>query len=754
MSDNQDSELQQDLGTAAIFTIASGTMIGAGIFILPGPAAAGAGPASTLSFALAGLIALVATMCAVELATGMPKAGGPYYFASRAMGPLVGTVVGLGAWLALIFKGSFALVGLGWYVREVSPAPVVAVAVVGGVLLTLVNWVGAETTGKVQNVVVVALVAILAFFSGSGFLAADPELWADFATEGLGGIIATTGLVFISYLGIVKATAVAEEVKDPGKTLPRAMFAAVIFVTLLYVSVMLVVTGLMPITDIAESSAPVADAGREILGSLGGTLIAFAGILATLSTANAAILSSSRFPYSMSRDGLVSRRLGSTSERFGTPTLSIWLTGGIMVILAVVFDVEGLAKLGGTFGILVFALLNVTVVLLRRSQPEWYQPAYRAPFSPLLPLLGAVAALLLLPFMGLLSQVSAAAFIALGIVWYFVAKRTGEPIEPDYDVRTQVLGARYEESLADQRDKLDTEDLITGPCVLVEVAKGTAHPHLSSIMRALSHGLEADLKVVTITEVPPQVPLDGVGVDHDPDAQGEADQEWRERLVEELSLKDQSVTFTEVRTHSRTDALLDSIDDRFQLVLVDWQDAVEESQLRRSHVDEILRSKCPVRLAVLKYRGESEIKEIVVATETGPYDRAEVEVADAIAAETGASLALVKAIPEDTSEEAETSALDYLEELSDILSSPTEKELIRTDDVERALIERANRSDLVILGAPSRPGRHRDFFGQTTDAVAAATEVSVLVVKEPGEQLPLLTRLWRRLRRLTKGGEG
>ncbi|SDR42501.1 amino acid transporter [Natronobacterium texcoconense] len=738
MPRGSDADLSRDLGVFAVFTIASGTMIGAGIFVLPGPAAEGAGPASALSFGIAGLIALVATMCAVELATAMPKAGGPYYFTSRAMGPLVGTVVGFGAWLALIFKGSFALEGLGWYVTEFSAVPVLGVAIVGGLLLILINWVGAEETGHLQNFVVIGLVAILAVFAGGGLFAANAELWSPFATTGVEGVITTTGLVFISYLGIVKATAVAEEVEDPGRTLPRALFGAVVFVTLLYVGVMLIVTGVMPIEAIAGSDAPVAEAGRLFLGGLGGAVIALAGIFATVSTANAAILSSSRFPFAMSRDGLVTRKLGKPSPRFGTPARSIWLTGGVMIALVLILEVEDLAKLGGTFGILVFALLNVTVVLLRRSRPEWYDPDYRVPFSPVLPILGSVAALALIPFMGVLSQVSAVAFVLAGVGWYYVQTQRGEPVKPDHDVRDQVLGAQYRQSIEEKRSRIGNV-ATGGPHVLVETAEGETNPHLLTAMRSFVDRFDADLDVLTITEVPPQIPLS--------EADHEVDDDWIGRIERELALQNHAVVFDHVRTRDRTDALLESVNERTELVLVDWHDPIRKHHLQESHVDEILRSEFPVRLAVLKHRGTGGIGEIVVATDSGPYDRAEVELADAIATVTGATLTLVTALPQDASEEATTSARSYLEELTDVLSSPAETEVLEAADADRALVRRANEADLLVMGAPTHPDRVREFFGQTTDFVAAETETSVLVVKEPGEQVPFSRRLWRRLQR-------
>lgn len=738
MSEGTDSAMSRDLGLFSVFTVTTGTMIGAGIFILPGPAAEAAGPAAALSFGIAGLIALVATMSAVELATAMPKAGGSYYFTSRAMGPLVGAVVGFGTWLSLIFKGSFALVGLGWYVTEFLEVPVLAVAFLGGVVLILVNWVGAEESGQLQNVIVVGLVGILAVFAGRGSLATEPDLWHPFMTKGIEGVVATTGLVFISYLGVIKAVAVAEEVKDPGKTLPKALFGAVIFVTSLYVGVVLIITGVMPIGDIIESTAPVADAGELFLGAIGGAIIAFAGILATVSTANAAVLTSSRFPFAMSRDGLLPRKLREASPRFGTPTYSVWFTGSVIIALVFLFDVEGLAKIGGTFGILVFALLNLTVVLLRRAQPEWYDPTYRVPLSPLLPIAGAGAALALIPFMGRESQIVAVVFVAVGIVWYGIQTQWGEPVKPDHDVRDMLRGALYRSSIEEKRTEFGELQTET-PHILVETVEGETNPHLETVMKAFTTHFDADLDVLTTTEVPAQIPLSKV--EHD------IKDGWKDQIRRDLDLEDHNVSFEHVRTRDRTETLRSGLNEQTMCVLVDWHDPIRKSHLRESHVDEILREKLPVRLAVLKHRGEEAIEEIIVATGSGPYDRAEVTLADAIANTTGATLTLVQAIPEDASEEAVVSANRYLDDIADILSTPAETKLIKTTDVEGTLIDEANTVDLLVIGGPSHPDRIHEFFGQTTDIVAAEAESSVLVVKEPGEEVPYSRQLWRWLQR-------
>lgn len=738
VSANDDPDLSRNLGVFTVFTVATGTMIGAGIFVLPGPAAAGAGPAAALSFLLAGSIAMIATMCSVELATAMPRAGGSYHFASRSMGPLIGTIVGLGAWISLIFKGSFALVGLGWYITYFSPFPILAVAAIGGLILIVLNWVGARETGRLQNLVVLGLVAILAVFAGSGIFAIEQATLEPFVPEGIEGVVMTTGLVFISYLGIVKATAVAGEAKDPGRTLPRALLSSVVFVTFLYVLVMLIITGVMPIPDIEASTTPVADAGSIFLGTFGGAMVALAGIFATVSTANAAILSSSRFPFAMARDGLLSPTFKHISPRFGTPGPSIWFTGLVMVGLALLLDVEQLAKLGGTFGILVFALLNVIVVLLRASRPEWYDPEYRVPLSPVLPLIGAAAAVLLIPFMGLLSQLTAIGFILIGIGWYAIQTRTGEPVHPDHDIRDQLKRVEYRQAIEEKEERLPG-DTATGAHILVEIEAEQPNQELLEILASFAHHLDAILDVMVITEVPSQIPIGEY--DHD------VDREWLTTLEERLEEKECSVSFDHILARDRTDALLNKINGDTELLVVEWHDPIRKYHLRESHVDEILRTKVPVNLAVFKHRDPNQLQDLVVATTAEPYNRAEVELADAIANWTSAALTLVKVIPEDASQEVETTAEEYLNRLTDLVESPAQTELLYRDDVETALIERGNDADLLLLGAPGYTDRLHDFFGQTTDIVAAETESSVLVAKDADTQMSWYRRLWQRFSR-------
>ncbi len=730
------TELDRNLGALAVFTTTAGTMIGAGIFILPGPAAEAAGPAASLSFAIAGAIALISTMCAVELATAMPKAGGSYFFVSRAQGPLVATIVGLGAWISLVFKGSFALAGLSSYLNIFWPISPLIVALVGGVLLVFLNLFGSEKSGFLQNLVVFALILILGVLIVKGVFGLNTQNLSPFIEFGVQGVVSTTGLVFISYLGVIKATAVAGEVKEPGKNLPKGMFGAVLFVTFLYVAIMLVVTGLLPIEAIKATTTPVADAGEILFGGVGGTVLALAGIFATTSTANAAILSSSRFPYAMAEDGLMSKKLSKLSNKYRTPMRAILLTGAIMIVLVFVFDTNQLSKLGGTFGILVFALLNLSVILLRAADPEWYKPKYKVPLSPYLPFLGAVAALLLVPFMGLLSQVSAILFILAGAAWYSYRRTNEVEIKPEHDIGDQLQRVEYKKSLEDKEKKLSHELLKKKNKIVVEVEENTSNEFLD-IAAAFANKINAKLEILLITECPTPIPLCKMKTEPKPEILG--------YIEKELENKVEEIEFDHILTRNRTHALLEKVDEDTELVLVDWEDPIKLHRVFETHVDELLEKELDTRVAALKHRRTEGLDEIVVAANRGPYDRAEVEMADTIAQATGASLSLVMTVPESTSSEEENMVKSYLKDLKKLLNSDSEIEIIKDNDTVKSIINRANNSGLVLLGAPTHTSKLYDFIGQRTEKIAAKTKASVLVVKDPLEKRSLFRKILRKL---------
>jgi amino acid transporter/nucleotide-binding universal stress UspA family protein len=746
-------ELSRDLGFFAVFATATGTMIGAGIFVLPGVAAAGAGPGASLSFLIAGLITCIAAMSVSELATAMPKAGGDYYFVSRASGPLVGTMVGMGAWLALVLKGSFALVGLGQYVLHFSPVPILATAAAAGIGLTVVNMLGAKASGVLQNIIVVALLGIMVLFAVVGLGAVDRTTLEPALPYGWSGVFSTVGVVFISYLGVMKAAAISEEVEDPGRNIPLGILASVLTVTVLYVLTMVIVTGVLPLEQVVAAPAPLADAAGLFLGVAGGAVVAVAGLLATLSTGNAALLSSSRYPFAMARDGLMTEWISQIHTRFRTPVRSILVTGIIMTSLALLLDVEGLAKLGGAFGLLVFALVNLSVLILRRAQPAWYRPAFKVPLYPVLPAVGVIAALAPLPGMGLLSHVSAAGLGIGATLWYFWRKKRvdaeGSRLQPEYGLADRLQELRQVQSLEEKKAALAGTPPDTGPTVegvapeedepvrvVVEIVADRPYKQLLGLAAAFGSRYESPVDAVTITEVPYQSPL----ASNLPPISAS----WLAKLRARMEDHGVRLRFHQVMARDRARAILAFAEPDVKIVLLDWHREFRRSKLLGSYVDTVLRDS-PTRVAVLKYRGHRKYEKILVATAGSPYATAEVELADAVAGFTGATLTFMMVLPPDVSEAREEQAREYLKRLDELTDNDAELHLVRGENVADAIVATGRDHDLIVLGS-TREVNLRNMFGrfvvgEIADQVAERSEGSVLITKDPRATRRISSRL-------------
>ncbi len=433
----ENAELERTLGLSGGLAIGIGTMIGAGIFVFPGLAAGRAGPAAAASFGIGAVIALLVALPASELATAMPKSGGGYYFISRGLGALAGAVVGLSLWFGLVFATSFYLVGFGFYAVDAlglagvaaGEGLVIPIALLVGAGFTVLNVTGTENAAKLQNGVVALLLAILGVFLTFGVLDAvgvvgqptTPERFAPFGTF---PILATAALVFTSYLGFAQVATVAGEMKEPGRNLPLAMVGSVLVVGVLYVATIFVATSAVGSEALGRlgETAMVA-VGRELLGPAGALAIVFGGLLATMSSANASVLSTSRAIYAVSKDALLPGYASRINLTYGTPHVALGMAGGPILALTATGRVEILAEVASFLHLVMYGLMCVALVALRRDEPEWYDPDFRVPGYPAVPIVGALASFALIGFMQRLSQIIGLAIMAGTAGWYFYYAR-------------------------------------------------------------------------------------------------------------------------------------------------------------------------------------------------------------------------------------------------------------------------------------------------------------------------------------------
>ncbi|WP_336364359.1 APC family permease [Halalkalicoccus salilacus] len=432
-----DAELERTLGLSGGLAIGIGTMIGAGIFVFPGLAAGRAGPAAAGSFAIGAIIALLVALPASELATAMPKSGGGYYFISRGLGAFAGAVVGLSLWFGLVFATAFYLVGFGFYAVDtlaeiglaVGEGLVIPLALLFGAGFTVLNVTGTENAAKLQNGIVALLLSILVVFLLYGSLDAigligEPGAPETFAPFGPMPVLTTAALVFTSYLGFAQVATVAGEMQDPGRNLPLAMVGSVLVVGVLYVLTIFVATSAFGSARLAElGETAMVEVGRYFLGTAGALAIVFGGLLATMSSANASVLSTSRAIYAVSKDALLPRWASRINLRYGTPHVALGMAGGPVLVLVATGRVEILAEVASFLHLVMYGLICVALIALRRDEPEWYDPEFRVPGYPLVPALGALASFALIGFMQPASQVIGLAIMLLAAGWYLYYAR-------------------------------------------------------------------------------------------------------------------------------------------------------------------------------------------------------------------------------------------------------------------------------------------------------------------------------------------
>ncbi len=426
-------KLEKSLKLFDVYSISTGAMFSSGFFLLPGLAAAEAGPSAILAYLVAGILIMPSMLSMAELSTAMPKSGGTYYFLDRSLGPLAGTVGGLGTWLALVFKSAFALIGMGAYLAIFFEIPIKPLAAALTVAFAVINIVGAKESSGLQRILVTILVGVLVFFTVQGVytvIQGDPAqvqgTLTPFFEFGAQGFLATIGLVFVSYAGLTKAASVAEEVQNPDRNLPLGMFLSLLTATALYVIGVYIMVSVLDAEALRKDLTPVATAGEVFLTWLpydgGLILVVIAAIAAFASTGNAGIMSASRFPLAMARDRLLPESFAKLS-RFKTPTRGVVVTAGLMLLVIFGLSEEGVAKLASAFQLLIFGLVNFAVIIMRESQIPSYAPGYRSPLYPWMQIIGIIIAFFLITEMGAVAIFFTGGIVFAGIGWYFYYAR-------------------------------------------------------------------------------------------------------------------------------------------------------------------------------------------------------------------------------------------------------------------------------------------------------------------------------------------
>jgi basic amino acid/polyamine antiporter, APA family len=457
--------LQRVLGPWQLTMLGVGAIIGTGIFVLTGQAAAAnAGPAIVISMVVAGLTSVLAALCYSEFASTVPVAGSAYTYAYATLGEFVAWVIG---WdLILEYALGAATVAVGWsgilitllsqvglsFPAAFSAAPGTVVAVAGAdpvtavlnlpaivvtVLVTALLIVGVSEAASVNGAIVVTKVGVLLIVIAAGAVFIDTGNWhpfippntGTFGEYGWSGILRGAGVIFFAYIGFDAVSTSAQEARNPQRDMPRGILGSLAVCTLLFVLVSAVMVGLVPYKSMLNQAAPLVVAIESAADKSVGTpwqgtmavvriLVTVGGLAALSSVMVVMMLAQPRIFLSMSKDGLLPAWAGRIHARFHTPHISTLVTGAVVALAAGLTPIGTLGSLVSIGTLMAFVIVSLGIIVLRRTRPDLPRP-FRTPWVPVLPLLSAAVSLILMLGLPRATWERLIIWMVIGVLVYF-----------------------------------------------------------------------------------------------------------------------------------------------------------------------------------------------------------------------------------------------------------------------------------------------------------------------------------------------
>ncbi|QHT55627.1 amino acid permease [Cellulomonas sp. H30R-01] len=411
--------LRRSIGTFGLMMFGVGATVGTGVFFVMHEAVPDAGPAVVVSFVLAGIAAGLSALSYAEMASAVPVSGSTYSYAYATLGEVV--AVGVAACLLLEYGVSTAAVSVGWsgYLNQLldnlfgvtvpavlsagpfdtDPGVVNLPAIVLVALCALLLVRGASESARVNAIMVVVKLAVLGLFVVVAFTAFDADHFADFAPHGVTGITMAAGTIFFTFIGLDAVSTAGDEVRDPQRSMPRAILGALAIVTTIYLLVAISALGAQPwqaFSDPEQAEAGLARLLQDVTGSTWpGTVLSAGAVVSIFSVTLVTLYGQTRILFAIGRDGLLPRAFARVNPRTHTPVTNTVIVACVVALLAGFVPLSNLWDLVSIGTLVAFIVVSVGVIVLRRSRPDLPR-GFRVPGYPVTPVLAILACLYIL----------------------------------------------------------------------------------------------------------------------------------------------------------------------------------------------------------------------------------------------------------------------------------------------------------------------------------------------------------------------
>ncbi|MFP4006121.1 MAG: amino acid permease [Candidatus Hadarchaeia archaeon] len=729
------------LGLYSATMISLGTMIGSAIFVLHGETFQAAGPSASLANLLAGAAAFFTAFAFCELVTFIPKAGGGYAYVRDAVdNDTVGFIAGLGFMLAYAISSGLFAIGFGIFLNyflPFIPSMVGAYAIIIYVMIT--NIRGIENTGNLQKVITTLLIVILLWYIIHGVFHMNLSLQTSYFPEGFSGTAIATGFLYITFIGFGLVTTAAEEVIEPKKNIPRAILISLAFATVLKTAVFLVGSSIIHWEQLvpAVTNHPFTDVAVEMAGAAGGYIFAIAGIVATVSSINTAMLASSRTSFAMSRDQHLPSIFRNINDYTKTPIFSV-LVAALMVILVSTFmDLRLISDVSSILILVGFSFVNLAVILFRKKKPN-VKRSFKVPGYPATPILGILinGALISQLLANLRVTIMIAAIIFGGLGYYLF-------IKPKLSKRSKGITTQPIPDIQVEKPEPDK-----GYTVLTPIANFDYAQDLALLSSKIVCPYEGRVIPLHVTKVPEILPLDFRGNQYRKEA------EKYRNIAEEIRKKDVCKEYvSEPISISSRDVphaiKIAAEKTNPNLVLVGWHKSGFSEKMLGGTVQKVM-EQISHPISIYKIKDSRNIKRILYLYGGGRHSQHAADLVKRVAEGYGAEVVFLRVVDRAASSQEKTEVEKVLRRGLEKLDIKGDTKIIESNSFVEEIVKESQDYDMIVMGISTDWGVKKYLTGKVSDKIMDRVKCNGLIVRGPKkvtEQKQIFRRILSRIKK-------